>query len=228
MNSLTMPPGIYSMYNMFPAVFLLSRHCYMESYLNYPLKELVHLVADGDELAFTEIVNRLWRNCYFHALTYTHSPQKAEEITQDIFLNVWNNRTILKEITDFNHWLKVVARNKIISALRVKLQDIAGLDTTQDTTIEPLLVPDRQIEYREHYQILLKGIELLPEKRREVFKLSRLEGKSNLEIAQQLNIHPVTVSQYLAKSLAFLKTYLLEQEVSLFYGLLLLGGFIRY
>lgn len=199
----------------------------MESYSTYSLQELIRLVANGDELAFTEVVNRLWRNCYFHALTYTHSPEKAEEVTQDIFLQVWKNRTKLEEIADFLHWFKVVARNKIISALRGKLQEMAGLDTVPETTtIEPLLIPDLQTEYRESYQILLKGIELMPEKRREVFKLSRLEGKSNQEIAAQLNIHPVTVSQYLAKSLAFLKTYLQEQEVNLLYCLILLGGFI--
>lgn len=199
----------------------------MESYSTYSLGVLVRLVADGDELAFTVVVNRLWRNCYFHALTYTHNPQRAEEVTQDIFLQVWKYRAKLPEVADFDHWFKVVARNKIISALRGKLQEIAGLDSVGEaTTIEPLLVPDLQTEYRESYQILLKGIELMPEKRREVFKLSRLEGKSNQEIAEQLNIHPVTVSQYLAKSLAFLKTYLQEQEVSLVTCLLLLGGFL--
>jgi RNA polymerase sigma-70 factor (ECF subfamily) len=199
----------------------------MESYSTYSLQELIRLIADGDELAFTVVVNRLWRNCYFHALTYTHSPEKAEEITQDIFLQVWKNRDKLEAIVDFSHWFKVVARNKIISAMRGKLQEIAGLDTvTEATTIEPLLKPDLQTEYRESYQILLKGIELMPEKRREVFKLSRLEGKSNQEIAAQLNIHPVTVSQYLAKSLAFLKTYLQEQDVNLVHCLLLLGGFM--
>lgn len=201
----------------------------MESYSIYSLNELAGLVADGDEMAFTAIVSRLWRNCYFHALTYTQSPQKAEEITQDIFLQVWKHRSQLKEIVDFDHWFKVVARNKIISALRGKLQEMAGWDTVEETTtIERLLLPDLQAEYRESYQILLRGIALLPEKRREVFRLSRLEGKSNLEIAQQLNIHPVTVAQYLAKSLAFLKTYLLEQEVCLFHSLLLLGGFMLY
>ena len=197
----------------------------MESYSTHSLQELVRLVANSDEAAFTTLVHRLWRNCYFQALTYTHSPQKAEEITQDIFLQVWKHRHKLEAIVDFSHWFKVVARNKIISALRGKLEEIAGLDTLRETTaIEPLLVPDLQAEYRESYQILLKGIELMPEKRREVFKLSRLEGKSNQEIARQLNIHPVTVSQYIAKSLAFLKTYLQEQEIGFLHSLLLLGG----
>ncbi len=90
----------------------------MKLYTAYSDEELVCLVADGNEFAFAALVNRLWRNCYFHALTYTHSPQKAEEITQDIFLQVWNNRDKLKKIDHFHHWFKVVARHKIISALR--------------------------------------------------------------------------------------------------------------
>lgn len=200
----------------------------MKSYNVYQDDELVCLVADGDELAFTELVNRLWRNCYFHALTYSHSPQKAEEITQEIFIQVWTNRNKLKEINHFQSWFKVVARNKIISALRGKLTEISGLSEIQEdatnTVVENFMVPDRQMEYRESYQILLKGIEMMPEKRREVFKMSRLDGLSNLEIADQLKIHPVTVSQYLSKSLAFLKTYLAEHEVEVVLGIILLGG----
>lgn len=200
----------------------------MKSYTIYQDEELVCLVADGNEQAFTELVNRLWRNCYFHALTYSHSPQKAEEITQEIFIQVWNNRNKLKEINHFQSWFKVVARNKIISALRGKLTEISGLseiqEDTTDTVVETFMVPDRQMEYRESYQILLKGIEMMPEKRKEVFKLSRLEGLSNLEIADQLKIHPVTVSQYLSKSLAFLKTYLAEHEVEVVLGIILLGA----
>lgn len=201
----------------------------MDSYSLYSDNELICLVADGDQLAFSELVIRFWRNCYFHALTYTHNPQKAEEITQDIFLQVWNNRGKLREIDHFQGWFKVVARNKIISAMRKKLHEIVAINVqeedTTDIAIETLLVPDQQMEYRESYQILLRGIEQMPEKRREVFKMSRLEGKTNLEIADQLKIHPVTVSQYISKALAFLKSYLQEHEVEVVLVIVLLAGF---
>ncbi len=183
----------------------------MKLYATYPDQELCHLISDGDEQAFAVLVNRLWRNIYLHALTYTHSPQASEEITQDIFLQVWLKRETLKEITNFSGWLHILARNKIISLMRVKVQELAGLSEVQsshDNAIESILVPDLQAEHRQSYQLLLKGIEMLPEKRKAVFKMSRLEGMSNIEIAEKLQMNPVTVSQYLAKALGFLRSYL--------------------
>lgn len=83
----------------------------------------------------------------------------------------------------------------------------------QDELVTELnFLPDQQIEFKETYQILLKGIELLPEKRREVFKKSRLEGKTHEQIANELGIHKDTVSQYIVKALIFLRTYLYENS----------------
>ncbi len=184
----------------------------MKSYANYTDQDLSRLVAGGDGQAFAALVERLWRNIYLHTLTYTRNPETAEEITQDIFINLWNNREKLKEVNDFSAWLTIVARNNILSALRKRLQGLAGhtqlQDMPEDMLMETLLVPDKQAESKEFYQLLLKGIELLPEKRRAVFKMSRLEGLSNLEIAEKLQMHPVTVSQYMAKALGFLRAYL--------------------
>ena len=188
-------------------------------------KQLLKNVSEGDELAFASLVNIYWRNIFLHALTYARSAQKAEEITQDIFLVVWNSRDKLPGLDSFAAWLHVVARNKIVSAMRQKVRQIAVGDEYPKDTIDPLLVPDQQLESREAYRLLLKGIDLLPEKRREVFKLSRLEGLSNLEIAEQLQIHPVTVGQYLAKALVFLKTYLNEYQINTIAAIIALGGF---
>jgi len=184
----------------------------MKSYANYTDQDLSQLVADGDEQAFAALVERLWRNIYLHTLTYIRNPETAEEITQDIFINLWNKREKLKEVNNFSAWLTIVARNRILSGMRKRLQALAGhtqlQDMPEDMVMETLLVPDKQAELRESYQVLLKGIELLPEKRRVVFKMSRLEGLSNLEIAEKLQMHPVTVAQYMAKALVFLRTYL--------------------
>jgi RNA polymerase sigma-70 factor (family 1) len=182
--------------------------------LPYDEKELLLRVADGDEKALSKIINSYWRNIFLHALTYTHSSQKAEEITQDIFLVLWNNRDKLRTIENFSAWIHIVARNKIISVMREKVRDIAIAGAFTEDVIEPLLNPSQQLESRETYKILLHGINQLPEKRREVFRLSRLNGLSNLEIAEQLQIHPVTVAQYIAKALVFLKAYLSEHQAS--------------
>jgi len=161
------------------------------------------------------------------ALTYTRNPQKSEEITQDVFLHLWEKRDELKAVKKFGVWLHVIARNMVISSTREKLRALAGgyqEFNNEDAAMETLLVPDRQVEYKESYQLLLKGIELLPKQRRQVFKMSRLEGLSNIEIAEKLQMHPVTVSQYMAKAIVFLKAYLHDHTGDLILAIVLMGG----
>lgn len=171
---------------------------------------ILSLISAGDESAFTIIVEKYWRNVYSHTLTYLKSGQVAEEVTQDIFMRLWDHRSKLEGVNSFENYLFILSRNYIVSALRKKLQDHDSLK--EDWAEEPSLTPDRQTEYKETYQCLLKGIELLPEKRKRVFKMSRLEGKTHEEIAAELGIHKDTVSQYIVKALVFLRTYMHEES----------------
>lgn len=199
----------------------------LQANVPYPENEILSAVANGDESAFSRLVDRFWKNVYLHALTYTRSPQQAEEVTQDIFLLVWNQRQQLTTINEFPAWLHVVARNKIISAMRKRLLQLSQWNEAEQGNpdlLENILIPDKQAEFREAYQLLLKGINQLPGKRREVFTLSRIQGKTNAEIADMLQIHPVTVSQYLAKALTFLRSYLREGHLDSITIILLLAG----
>lgn len=171
---------------------------------------VLSLISAGDEASFTLIVKKYWRNVYSHALTYLKSGQVAEEVTQDIFMRLWDHRLKLEGVNNFESYLFILSRNYIVSALRKKLQDTNPIK--EDWAEEPILVPDRQTEYKETYQCLLTGIELLPEKRKLVFKMSRLEGKTHEEIAAALGIHKDTVSQYIVKALVFLRTYMKEES----------------
>ncbi len=162
-------------------------------------------VAAGDQLAFAEMVRRYWNTIYSHGLVYLKSAPRAEEITQDVFMKVWTGREKLPEVRNLDNYLFIIARNHIFNEARKKINLIYG-DIGEHA--ETSFLPDLQTEYKESYQQLLKGIELLPEKRRQVFKLSRLEGLSNEQIATRLGIHKDTVYQYLVKSLLFLRTYM--------------------
>jgi len=156
------------------------------------------------------MVGRYWNRIYSQGLAYLKSAQQAEEITQDIFMKVWTTRQRLEEVRSFDNYLFIIARNHIFNETRKKIALVCGLPEQAIQHPETSSLPDLQTEYKESYRQLLKGIELLPEKRKQVFKLSRLEGLSNEEIAAQLGIHKDTVYQYLVKSLLFLRSYMQE------------------
>ncbi|MGX5816747.1 RNA polymerase sigma-70 factor [Chitinophaga lutea] len=167
---------------------------------------LLHEMAAGNQQALKSIVSAFWSNIYAHALAYLRSPEKAEELTQDVFLALWEKRAELPRIENFRGYLFITARNKIISRLREKLAAGDGNDAAE--MAETLYVPDSQLELKELNTLLRAGIARLPEKRRRVFEMSRLEGKSHAEIADALHISKDTVSEYITLALNFLRTYL--------------------
>lgn len=189
----------------------------------YQESELLTRVAGGDEKAFSEIVNRYAAVIYAHILTYNKDPYQAEEITQDIFVAIWKNREALPAVDNFKAYLFRAARNRTISAFRQKLRHTEYQE--QDELDNIAANENHQLEYRELSEFIQRGIELLPPRRKQVFKLSRLEGKTYEEIARQLNISRSSVNQHIVEALVFLRTYLRDTlafglAVALFYPLL--------
>ena len=179
-------------------------------------------IAAGDENAFAGLVRLHWKPVYALALLWLKSAEEAEELTQDIFLKIWNARNRLSEVTDFENWLFIVCRNTLISAIRKKLSRPAFIQE-QETT-ENTLRPDRLLENRQHYEVLLTGISLLPPKRQQVFRMSRFEGLTHEQIAEQLGMHKDTVAQYIVKAVSFLKSYLHERTGDSVIVIILLAG----
>jgi len=170
-------------------------------------KDLLERIGKGDQRAFARMVQSYWNTIYSQSLAYLKSAPRAEEVTQDIFMKIWNTREKLAGVRQLDNYLFIIARNQIVNETRRRIDIVYG---QLDEQIAHSSSPDLQTEYRESYQLLLKGIEQLPEKRRQVFKMSRLEGLGNEEIAARLGIHKDTVYQYLVKSLLFLRTYMQE------------------
>jgi len=183
---------------------------------------LLQQVAKGDENAFAGLVRLYWKNIYAHALSWVRSAEEAEELTQDIFLKVWHAREQITQIENFENWLFIISRNTIVSAVRKKLNRPTFIQ--EQEMEERSLRPDALSESRQHYQVLLNGIGLLPEKRQEVFRMSRLEGLTHEQIAERLGIHKDTVAQYIVKAVAFLKSYLQEHIGDSLVVIILLGG----
>ena len=132
------------------------------------------------------------------------------------------NRDKLAEVRSLENYLFIVARNQIVNETRRRIQSLYG--QPEEAIASPALTPDLQTEYKESYRLLLRGIELLPEKRRRVFKMSRLEGMSNEQIAAELDMHKDTVYQYITKALLFLKVYMEEHSKDTLFVILMLAN----
>lgn len=172
-------------------------------------KEMLLLVAAGDRPAFNNLLHARWNKVYTLALTYLRSVEDAQEVTQDVFLKLWQNRAQLPAIANFDGWLFILARNGILSELRKK-KARPIISTEPGEWEEDAILPDHPLLYKEASALIAKGIEALPPARKKVFTLSRMEGKSYEEIATMLDISRNGVKDHIVKALHFLRNYLHE------------------
>ena len=172
---------------------------------------LAHL-RNGSVKAFEQIFRMYWHPLYNVAKSKLRSHDEAEEVIQGIFSALWEKRETLF-ITNLTYYLNTSLRNRILNILRDKI--------TREKYWEyyRTFVP-RQHELTDdivHFDDLRDAVEVavnhLPEKSREVFKLSRLEGRSNAEIAKLLKVSEKAIEYHLTKSLKALKIQLRDFKI---------------
>lgn len=166
-------------------------------------------VAAGNELVYTQLVEKYWQKVVRHALSFVKSYPIAEELTQDVFVQIWNKREKLAEVNNFDNYLFIVSKNLIISHIRKKLIET---DSLKGEKLQELFFnPDEQYEFKELVEIINEGASLLQEPRRSVFLLSRMEGKDADYISEELGIATRTVRWHLLQALNFLRDHLHKQ-----------------
>ncbi len=163
-------------------------------------------ISQGSESAFSILMQRYWQNIYLHVLSYLKKATVAEEITQDIFIQVWKKKDMLVNIDNFESYLYVMARNRTLTELRKKLRT-ESINSNDDLPSE-WMSPEGELTYKEMYNTLIKGIDSMPNRRREIFRMSRIEGYSHIEIAEKLGISKHTVNEHIGDALNYLRTWL--------------------
>ncbi|KEO71937.1 RNA polymerase sigma-70 factor [Anditalea andensis] len=162
---------------------------------------LLNVFKNGDRKSFELIFERYWDPLFLHALKKTGHPQEAEDIVQDIFVDLWNNRTRISIHTNIESYLFTAVKYKFYKSVRdqkISIRSIDGLDLQ----IENM---EGDFELEEAYEKIYHSIEMLPAKCREVFKLSRYDRLSSKEIAEKLGLSPQTVNNRISMSLSIIK-----------------------
>lgn len=176
---------------------------------------LVTSVSNGDELAFRILFHRYRSKLYKFSLRYVKSVDVAEDIIQDTFLKIWEQRQALQPELNFEAYLFRIGRNQIFNEFKKSTHQAAfEAFTLQNIT------DNRQTEWEviaQNYQELLQSaLELLPPQRRQIFQLSRIEGLSHEEIAQKLNLSKNTIKVQINKALKSIRESLeMNSEVSI-------------
>ena len=184
------------------------------------LKEL----KKGDHAAFEEIFERYSKPLFQFSLNYLKSKEAAEDIVQEVFIKIWNNRREIKTDTSFQSYLFTIALNSV----RKYFNKISRLNEIRHDILIDFSRMKSEFDDRSDYQALLDKLDELirqmPEKRREVFIKKKIEEKSLKEISEELNITTKTVEYHISEAMKFLKKEFEKLQV---HGLIFFNLFIR-
>lgn len=158
----------------------------------------------GDHSAFKKIFERYSKQVFQFSLSYLKSVEAAEDIVQEVFIKIWNNRKDLKTDTSFQSYLFTIALNSV----RKYFNQLSRFNELKHDILLDSLGPD--LEDCSNYQFMLDRLEELirqmPEKRREVFIKKKIEEKSLKEISEELSITTKTVEYHITEAMRFLKS----------------------
>jgi len=173
----------------------------------YDEKELLLQLLQGSEQAFERVYKIYSARLYGNLLKLVKSESEAQEILQDVFLKVWDNRQNIDIEKSFRSWLFKIAENKVYDFFRKVARDkkkkaqLLTIASSEYAPVEELLLTD------ENAAILQKAIESLPPQRQQVFRLCKLDGKSYKEVSELLGISVSTISDHIVKATKAIRSY---------------------
>ena len=177
----------------------------MPSCRNYTDNELAALLKQGDQLAYAELFERYKGVLYAHAYRLLENHDETEDIIQDVFLTLWQNRADLKINSSVSSYLYITVRNRIFKLFTRKKVAVRYIESLQKFKDKDRNYTDEKLLERELAAIIEREVESLPEKMRKVFLLSRDGAHSYKEIGEQLDISEKTVRNQVYNALQLLK-----------------------
>lgn len=168
-------------------------------------QELADCLRSGDEAAFKFIYDKYWTKLYFVAAKKLNDTDEAEEVIQDIFLNLWKKRGTFQLKVGFENYLAVAVKFEVFKhrAKRVKQDALTASLTEQYTGHE---VHDWNLyDVQTLKDKLNETINALPPKCRLVFTMSRESDLTNKQIAAELAISEKAVEKHITSALKVLK-----------------------
>lgn len=168
---------------------------------------LYDLLKDNNQAAFNLLYQRYWKRMLYKAVSKLNDRSDAEEVVQDAFSDIWTarHRNTIKHT--FHTYLAAVVKYKVMAKLGQThrrstiehAEDLSTLHIADHSTEDWLSFQDLRSEVE-------SAVKALPEKCQLVFRMSREQGKSDKEIAANLDLSQKTVEAHITRALKALRS----------------------
>lgn len=176
-----------------------------------------------DQEAFTLLFRRYWHFLYQTVLNKTGDDGKAQDMVQEIFVHLWENRQSISVLSSFKSYLGGIARNKIFDYYKQsrkhdeQLLQLSWYMEQSDTDLPPDAITIRR-QQEEHFD---RSVDNLPNSIREIYLLRACDRFSYEEIAEKLNIKQQTARNAYSRAIALLHQGVGSMDFSLLFFILL-------
>ncbi len=163
---------------------------------------LLAAIRSGDERAMTEIYERYSPTVYSVALRILGDTSAAEDILQDVFMQLWRNADVFNpERGSLPGWLAVITRNRAIDSLRKRRPEADITETV--VSIEPDLAG--RVDWSRMLEKIRGTLEGMPAPQRHVLEMAFFDGLTHVEIAEKTGDPLGTIKTRIRAGLATLR-----------------------
>lgn len=168
---------------------------------------LFEKIRSGDTRAFEQVFRKYAPRLEAFARKYTSDAREAEDMVQNVFLKLWERREWLENIS-LSSFLFMLTKNNCLNYLKHRqITDMVEQRISDVEIVEQLYAfdfisdPSIQLQQKELSQTIDRIMDELPPKCKEAFRLSRLNGLKNREIASRMNITEKVVEKHITRAL---------------------------
>lgn len=162
--------------------------------------ELLERISKDDQTAFKALYKRYWRRCYSLVLRRSGDTTLAEDLTQSVFISLWEKRRSAA-IKHVGAYLSAAVRFQFITYLKSQLNEDAYISHSLQEQNDSQNPVEASMRIKELNEAIDKGVDMMPPKTKAIYTLSRTEHYSVKEIAHKLNLSEKAVEYHITQSL---------------------------
>lgn len=175
-------------------------------------QQLLSQLSKGDEPSFNALYRAYSRPLFLRVVNMIKSEDDAQEIIQELFIKLWQNRDTIDTIKSFQSYIFTIANNLVYNYFRKISHDQALIQKLLINAADHYLDGQALLENKEAGEIFQKAINQLTPQCKQVFQLCKIDGKSHKEVAELMGISMPTVNSHMTNAVRSIREYILKNQ----------------
>lgn len=166
----------------------------------------------GKVSAFKKIYEIHFSKIFFFINSYTRNKEISEELTQDVFVKLWNYKQKIETSKSITSFIYTIAKNHTIDFIRKNSVKIYSIEGVNENKYALRNLGEDKLTFEEQERLLGEAIEGLSARKKEIFKLNRHENLTYKQISEKLGISASAVEKHISTALKEIKNYISKKS----------------